>query len=144
AAGVDLTFPGRGQSLYALVDERLIRQIVLNLLTNAIKFTREGGKVTLTLSGAEDGIYIRVADTGIGIAPEDIDRIIRPFEQVETVLSRTHGGTGLGLPLTAKLTELHGGTLTIESQVAQGTTVTVWLPAQRLRAAPVVRFQRAV
>ena len=144
-AGVDLIFPGSGNSLYAHVDERLIRQIVLNLLTNAIKFTREGGLVSLTLSGdMAKGILIRVTDTGIGIAPEDIARIIRPFEQVETVLSRSHGGTGLGLPLTAKLTELHGGELTIESQVAQGTTVTVWLPANRLRAAPVVRLQKAV
>src|SRR3569833_2846228 len=143
-AGVDLVFPGMGHSLYAYVDERLIRQIVLNLLTNAVKFTHQGGRVTLTLSSDDDAILIRVADTGIGIAPEDIERIIRPFEQVETVLSRTHGGTGLGLPLTAKLTELHGGELTIESQVQQGTTVTVRLPADRLRAAPVVRLQTAV
>ena len=143
-AGVDLVFPGMGHSLYAYVDERLIRQIVLNLLTNAVKFTHQGGRVTLTLSSDDDAILIRVADTGIGIAPEDIERIIRPFEQVETVLSRTHGGTGLGLPLTAKLTELHGGELTIESQVQQGTTVTVRLPADRLRGAPVVRLQKAV
>ncbi|MEJ1970541.1 MAG: ATP-binding protein [Rhizomicrobium sp.] len=144
-AGVELVFPNGGHSLYAKVDERLMRQIVLNLLTNAIKFTREGGRVTLGLSAdAARGIFIRVTDTGIGIAPEDIGRIVRPFEQVETVLSRSHGGTGLGLPLTAKLTEIHGGELTIESQVAQGTTVTVWLPPERLRAAPVVRLQKAV
>jgi signal transduction histidine kinase len=143
AAGVELIAAG-DHSLYAVVDERLIRQIVLNLLTNAIKFTRDGGNVTLTLSGSEEGIQIRVTDTGIGIAPEDIERIIRPFEQVETVLARSHGGTGLGLPLTVKLTELHGGTVTIESQIAQGTTVTVLLPPERLRAAPVVRLQKAV
>jgi signal transduction histidine kinase len=144
SANVDLSFPDSGHPFYAYVDERLIRQIVLNLLTNAIKFTHEGGRVTLTLTGDKDGIDIRVSDTGIGIAPEDIERIIRPFEQVETVLSRSHGGTGLGLPLTAKLTELHGGSLTIESQVSQGTTVTVWLPAERRRDAPVIRFQKAV
>jgi signal transduction histidine kinase len=144
-AGVELQFPSASSQLYACVDERLVRQIVLNLVTNAIKFTREGGRVMLSLAAdPQHGIQIRVADTGIGIAPEDIARVVRPFEQVETVLSRTHGGTGLGLPLTSKLTELHGGRLTIESQVAQGTTVTVWLPPERLRAAPVVRLQKAV
>ena len=144
-AGVELIFPTGGSQLYANVDERLVRQIALNLITNAIKFTREGGRVVLSLNAdSERGIYIRVADTGIGIAPEDIARVVRPFEQVETVLSRTHGGTGLGLPLTSKLTELHGGRLTIESQVAHGTTVTVWLPPERLRSAPVTRLQKAV
>ena len=145
AGGVDLQFPGASDSLYACVDERILRQIVLNLLTNAIKFTRDGGRVTLSLdASAEKGIFIRVKDTGIGIAPEDIARVIRPFEQVENVLSRSHGGTGLGLPLTSKLTELHGGEFTIESQVAQGTTVTVHLPADRLRAGPVQRLLKAV
>ncbi|HEY1608405.1 MAG TPA: ATP-binding protein, partial [Paraburkholderia sp.] len=119
--------------------------IVLNLLTNAVKFTQAGGRVVLSIAVEPAvGILIRVADTGIGIAPGDIARVIRPFEQVENVLSRTHGGTGLGLPLTAKLTELHGGWLEIESQVARGTTVTVTLPAARLRAAPVKRLLKAI
>ncbi len=93
-AGVNLNFVNASESIYAHVDERLIRQIVLNLLTNAIKFTNEGGKVTLSVV-AEPGhaIMIQVQDTGIGIAQEDIVRVIRPFEQVETVLSRSHGGT---------------------------------------------------
>ncbi|HEY0105095.1 MAG TPA: ATP-binding protein [Rhizomicrobium sp.] len=142
--GIDLDFTDAGRSIYACVDERIIRQIALNLLTNAIKFTHQGGRVTLGVAAdPQDGIAIRVADTGIGIAPGDIARIIRPFEQVENVLSRSHGGTGLGLPLTAKLTELHGGELMIESQVAQGTTVTVRLPASRLRTAPVKQLLKA-
>ncbi|MEI9994406.1 MAG: ATP-binding protein [Rhizomicrobium sp.] len=145
AGGVELSFTGGGEQLYASVDERVVRQIVLNLLTNAIKFTREGGRVTLGVAAEPgSGIYIRVTDTGIGIAPDDIARVIRPFEQVENVLSRTHGGTGLGLPLTAKLTELHGGELTITSQVSQGTTVTVRLPPERLRAPPIKRMLKAV
>jgi two-component system cell cycle sensor histidine kinase PleC len=82
-----------------------------------------------------------VQDTGIGIAPQDIERVIRPFEQVETVLSRTHGGTGLGLPLTSKLTELHGGTFDIQSQVGRGTTVVVRLPVERLRKSAVMPLQ---
>jgi signal transduction histidine kinase len=143
-AGVNLNFANASESIYAHVDERLIRQIVLNLLTNAIKFTNEGGKVTLSIV-AEHGhdIVIQVQDTGIGIAQEDIARVIRPFEQVETVLSRSHGGTGLGLPLTSKLTELHGGTFDIQSQVGKGTTVIVRLPAERLRESPVVALQHA-
>jgi two-component system, cell cycle sensor histidine kinase PleC len=143
-AGVNLNFANASESIYAHVDERLIRQIVLNLLTNAIKFTNEGGKVTLSIV-AEPGhdILIEVQDTGIGIAPQDIARVIRPFEQVETVLSRSHGGTGLGLPLTSKLTELHGGTFDIQSQVGKGTTVIVRLPAERLRESPVVALQHA-
>jgi signal transduction histidine kinase len=143
-AGVNLNFVNASESIYAHVDERLIRQIVLNLLTNAIKFTTEGGKVTLSVV-AEPGhdIVIQVQDTGIGIAQEDIARVIRPFEQIETVLSRSHGGTGLGLPLTSKLTELHGGTFDIQSQVGKGTTVIVRLPAERLRPSPVVALQHA-
>jgi len=143
-AGVNLNFANATESIYAHVDERLIRQIVLNLLTNAIKFTNEGGKVTLSIA-AETGqdIVIQVQDTGIGIAQEDIARVIRPFEQVETVLSRSHGGTGLGLPLTSKLTELHGGTFDIQSQVGIGTTVIVRLPPERLRESPVVALQHA-
>jgi len=145
AGGVDLTFPDADKEIYACVDERILRQIALNLLTNAVKFTGDGGQVTLEIAvEAERGIVIRVADTGIGISPGDITRVIRPFEQVENVLSRSHGGTGLGLPLTAKLTELHGGRLDIESQVGQGTTVIVTLPAERLRAAPVKRLLKAV
>ena len=143
-AGVNLNFANASESIYAHVDERLIRQIVLNLLTNAIKFTNEGGKVTLSIvAEAGHDILIEVQDTGIGIAPQDIARVIRPFEQVETVLSRSHGGTGLGLPLTSKLTELHGGTFDIQSQVGKGTTVIVRLPAERLRESPVVALQHA-
>ncbi len=143
-AGVSLSFANAGESIFAYVDERLIRQIVLNLLTNAIKFTVEGGKVVLSVvADREHGIFIQVQDTGIGIAPQDIARVIRPFEQVETVLSRTHGGTGLGLPLTSKLTELHGGTFDIQSQVGRGTTVVVRLPADRLRKSPVLPMQHA-
>ena len=143
-AGVNLNFANATDSIYAHVDERLIRQIVLNLLTNAIKFTGEGGHVSLSVvADREHGIFIQVQDTGIGIAPQDIARVIRPFEQVETVLSRSHGGTGLGLPLTSKLTELHGGTFDIQSQVGKGTTVVVRLPAERLRASPIAQLQQA-
>ena len=91
-------------------DERLILQIVANLVTNAIKFTPEGGSVHLTAAADyENGIVIRVTDTGIGIAPENIERVLRPFEQVESSYARAKGGSGLGLPYAKRLTELHGG-----------------------------------
>jgi two-component system cell cycle sensor histidine kinase PleC len=116
-----------------MADERLLLQIVANLVTNAIKFTPEGGTVRIYVSASpQKGIVIRVTDTGIGIAPENIERVLRPFEQVETSYSRKHGGSGLGLPYAKRLTELHGGELKIESELAKGTAVMVTLPPSRL------------
>ncbi len=136
-AGVTLNIQTVDDSIFAVADERLLRQIVLNLLTNAIKFTASGGLITVRITAdPADGIFIEVQDTGIGIAPDDIARVLKPFEQVETSLSRKHGGTGLGLPLTAKLVELHGGKLAIESEIDRGTRVVVELPAARLRRPP--------
>ena len=80
------------------------------------------------------GVEIRVRDTGIGIAPEDLERVLIPFEQVETSFSRKNGGTGLGLPYAKQLAELHDGTLRISSELGKGTTVTVTLPPSRLVA----------
>ncbi|MGH6933634.1 MAG: ATP-binding response regulator [Dongiaceae bacterium] len=107
-------------------DARRVRQILLNLLSNSIKFTDAGGKVTVSANQTEDGgILLSVADTGIGIAPEDVDRAMAPFGQVDGKLNRMHDGTGLGLPLAKSLTELHGGDFRLESAVGRGTTVTL-------------------
>jgi two-component system cell cycle sensor histidine kinase PleC len=113
-------------------DERKIKQIMLNLLSNAVKFTPQGGTVTLS-AGLDDagGVTFAVADTGIGIAPHQIQRVMEPFGQVENIMTRTHAGTGLGLPLCKALAELHGGTLALESEVGSGTTVTIVLPKDR-------------
>jgi signal transduction histidine kinase len=114
-------------------DERLIRQLALNLISNAVKFTPPGGRVDVRARPNEHGeIVIEVADTGIGIPTEHLERVLRPFEQVERALSRRHGGTGLGLPFAKKIAELHGGALKLESEVDCGTHVTVHLPASRL------------
>ena len=130
---IELIFFGGQSEIRAVADERLILQIVANLVTNAIKFTPEGGTVRLYVSATpHKGIVIRVTDTGIGIAPENIDRVLRPFEQVETSYARKHGGSGLGLPYAKRLTELHGGMLVIESELGKGTSVSVTLPAHRL------------
>ena len=112
-------------------DERKLKQILLNLLSNAVKFTPEGGKVTVTV-GTSGGLVIEVIDNGIGIAPEDMNTVMTPFGQVDSTLSRKYDGTGLGLPLTKALVELHGATLEIESEVGTGTTATVRFPSERI------------
>jgi len=114
-------------------DRLKLKQVVLNVLSNAVKFTPHGGRIELSAnSDPETGFAIVIRDTGIGIANEDIPRVLLPFEQVESSLSRTHNGTGLGLPLTAAMMMLHGGSIDIASEIEQGTTVTLSFPAARL------------
>jgi signal transduction histidine kinase len=113
-------------------DERLLKQILLNLLSNATKFTPAGGRVVVTgRLGDEGGIELAVEDTGIGIAEGDIERALTPFVQIDSSHSRKYPGTGLGLPLTRSLVELHGGTLQIVSRVGEGTVVAARFPADR-------------
>lgn len=109
-------------------DPRAIKQILLNLMTNAIKFTPEGGVVSVVVEPKSAGVIIRVSDTGIGISKEDIARLAQPFEQIDSQHSRQHEGTGLGLALSKSLVELHGGNFKIESVVGEGTTVIFTLP----------------
>ena len=114
-------------------DERKMKQILINLLSNAVKFTPEGGTVTLFAARAENGgIEIVVSDTGIGIAAEDIPKALLPFKQIDNSLSRKFNGTGLGLPLAENFTRMHGGTLTLESRVGEGTRVVLKFPASRV------------
>ncbi len=117
---------------YLYCDERGLKQVLLNLMTNAVKFTPEGGSLTVeTWSNENDGYVLRFRDTGIGIAPDDIPMVLTPFGQVESAHSRLQQGTGLGLPLTKSIVELHGGTFELQSEVGVGTTVTVSFPARR-------------
>ena len=123
---------------YLVADERKLKQILINLMSNAVKFTKDGGSITIeATSNPDEGVTIRVIDNGIGIAAEDIPKVFRPFEQVDSSLSRTQEGTGLGLPLTKSLVELHNGILEIESEIGVGTIVSVTLPASRLTEKPV-------
>ena len=113
-------------------DKTRVAQILLNLLTNAIKFTPAGGTITIQGSlTAEGKIMLRVSDNGIGIDPDNIAKILAPFEQVENIMTRSHQGSGLGLPLAKSLVELHGATLSIDSAIGTGTTVTITFPAAR-------------
>lgn len=115
-------------------DGRLIRQILFNLISNAAKFTLADGQVAIEAEIAEDGLQIRVRDTGIGIRARDIDTVLRPFEQVDSALSRKYEGIGLGLPLSKAFVELHGGNLEIQSELDVGTTAIIRLPAARIGA----------
>lgn len=109
-------------------DPAKLRQIVLNLLSNAVKFTEPGGSIALRLAATEDGfVNLQITDTGIGMSAEEIPIALTPFAQIDTRLARRYAGTGLGLPLTKALVDLHGGQLIIESEPGKGTTVTVAL-----------------
>jgi signal transduction histidine kinase len=109
-------------------DERKVKQVLLNLLSNAVKFTPEGGRVKLTATLADGAIEISVSDTGIGIAPEDQERIFEEFRQVGASASSMHEGTGLGLTLARKFVELHGGQIWVNSEVGRGSVFTFTLP----------------
>jgi len=132
AAGITVSHAMPDQPVVMRVDELRIKQALVNVLSNAIKFTPMGGAVTFDLSEEPSGaVRLSISDTGIGIAPEHINRVLEPFEQVEDAYARRQGGVGLGLALTRKFIELHGGTTTIQSALSQGTTVTLQLPAER-------------
>jgi two-component system, cell cycle sensor histidine kinase PleC len=111
-------------------DHRAIKQMALNLLNNAVKFTEPGGQVRATIFQEGDWILFRVQDTGCGIAPEDLPNLGQPFVQGQAPDGRTRRGTGLGLALTKSFTEMHGGKISIESTVGVGTTVTIQLPVK--------------
>ena len=115
-------------------DRRALQQIALNLLSNAVKFTPAGGAVTATLAGIGPYLELVVADTGVGVAPEDLKRLGRPFEQAGGADQRAQG-TGLGLSLVRSLAELHGGRMSFESTLGEGTAVTVRLPVMALAEA---------
>jgi signal transduction histidine kinase len=111
-------------------DERKIKQVILNLLSNAVKFTPSGGRISLRAAPTEGAVAISVTDTGIGIAPEDLDAVFEEFRQVGGDDARKREGTGLGLTLAKKFVELHGGRIWVESVKGKGSTFTFTLPAQ--------------
>ena len=116
--------------LHLRADRRAIKQIALNLLSNAVKFTPAGGRVTLRGRATGECIVLSIADTGIGIAEDALTRLGRPFEQVESQLTKSHQGSGLGLAISKSLVELHGGRMRIRSTIGKGTLVSVRLPLE--------------
>ena len=114
-------------------DERKLKQILVNLVSNSVKFTPAGGRVEVSACiDMPSALSILVQDTGIGIPAADLERVLEPFVQVENSLTRSYQGSGLGLPLAAKMTELHGGKLTIASQLGRGTLVRLAFPTERI------------
>jgi signal transduction histidine kinase len=109
-------------------DERKVKQILLNLLSNAVKFTPEGGKIRVKAMRGDDSAIISVADTGVGIAREDQEAIFEEFRQVGTNYAQKREGTGLGLALTRKFVEMHGGKIWVDSELGKGATFTFTLP----------------
>ncbi|KAB7738547.1 hypothetical protein F2P47_16675 [Parvibaculum sedimenti] len=133
--GVELSFRVRDDIPWIIADPRLFNQVAINLTSNALKFTPEGGHVWIEIGlDAARNLALTVRDTGIGVKKADIIRIFEPFVQVENAMSRTHQGTGLGLPLVRKIMSLHGGTVELESESGQGTTVTATFPKSRFVA----------
>ncbi len=118
-------------------DRRLVKQMLINLLSNAVKFTPSGGRITiLATKDAAGNLALTVADTGIGIAANDIAIVLTPFGQIHSPLTRKHEGTGLGLSLVKTFIELHGGTMALISTLGEGTAVTLTLPRQRVEHDP--------
>jgi PAS domain S-box-containing protein len=113
-------------------DALKLKQVLLNLITNAIKFSHSGGRVVVRAVAGEDGMRLEVVDRGIGMDPAEVETAVTRFGQVASTWNRKHPGTGLGLPLAIGLVELHGGRLQIASEKGVGTTVTICLPASRL------------
>lgn len=132
--GVRLSLQAPSGPHHAELDPRLMRQAFINLLSNAVKFTPNGGSVAVTMArDPSRGLVISFADTGIGIAEEDLDKVLEPFVQVESAFARSHGGTGIGLALVKHIAELHDGAIKLESTLGAGTTVQLILPASRCR-----------
>lgn len=127
-----VTVPPGDVSIYA--DERKLKQMLLNLLSNAYRFTPAGGGIGCRLAVDSEGIVFAVSDTGIGIAAEHLDRVMKPFVQVEASYRRMHEGTGLGLALVKAMADLHGGHLRLDSTPGAGTTASVILPLARLKS----------
>ena len=137
AQGLDLHVIADRDSLRAAVDPGLLERVVTNLVANAIKFT-PSGRVLVMVDGDDGDLRIAVRDTGIGIAPDDLARIFEPFEQASTGYRRTHEGTGLGLAIVKRVLDLVDGRISVESEVGQGTTITVTMPRTWGAATPSV------
>lgn len=139
-AEIDLSHSIEDGLSFIRADERRMRQVLINLLANAVKFTPPGGHIGLAMRRTQKGLLIEVSDTGIGIPADKIDLAMEPFSQVEADINRSYQGTGLGLPLAKRLVELHGGTLSLRSQVNSGTVVSIILPPDRVVDDPDMLF----
>jgi two-component system cell cycle sensor histidine kinase PleC len=127
------------RTISVVADRRAVKQIIVNLLSNAVKFTPDNGKVVVRGQMLDDSIVLLIADTGIGIAPDSLRRLGKPFEQVESQLTKTYQGSGLGLAIARSLTTLHGGSMKLRSKLGVGTVVRIVLPRDARSARPKIR-----
>lgn len=135
--GVEIISSLEDHKWMARGDVRQFKQIILNLLANAVKFTDPGGEVLIDGTKTSDGgLQIKISDTGVGISKEDMKVVLEPFGQAGSSYTRNHEGTGLGLPIVVSLVKLHGGEFAIESEEGKGTTVTITLPKERVLSGP--------
>jgi signal transduction histidine kinase len=134
-AKLSLTVKMPPGNLMTYADERLLKQMLLNLLSNACKFTPPDGRIECAVSVDAAGMRFAVTDTGVGIPAEHLERVLQAFVQVDSSLTRRHEGTGLGLALVKVMAELHGGSLRLDSEVGRGTTAAVILPLSRVNRA---------
>jgi len=133
-AGIQLVVSIKGVAGGLWADSRLVKQMLLNLVSNAVKFSASNTRILLSVTQTSDrAIRFSVEDQGIGIAAADIERILRPFEQVENAWSRSHDGVGLGLALVQSMAQAHDATLRIDSELNVGTTATIIFPPSRYR-----------
>ena len=117
------------------VDPTKIKQVILNLLSNGVKFTEQRGRIQISSVLHDSGdLVLSISDTGVGIPPDQVEKVLEPFEQVADHLTRENEGTGLGLPIARALIELHGGELVLSSKPGAGTTATLRLPGNRVRS----------
>jgi cell cycle sensor histidine kinase DivJ len=149
-AGVAIKLRIAPEAARIFADQRAVKQILINLISNGVKFTPRGGSVTVTGGPGDSGIDIAVRDTGTGIAQGDLEKLGQPFEQVESAQTRAKEGTGLGLALVKSLAALHGGAAELQSALGEGTSVTVRLPyaavdqqGARLKNAKILPFRAA-
>jgi cell cycle sensor histidine kinase DivJ len=126
--GLDLVMRLPGDLPEIVADKRAFKQILLNLISNALKFTDRGGRVTVAANADLTGLIVTVEDTGVGISADDLPRVGRPFFQARGAYNRRHDGTGLGLSIVQGLVTLHGGEIDITSRLGEGTRVSVRLP----------------
>jgi signal transduction histidine kinase/CheY-like chemotaxis protein len=140
--GLSLTIDVADDLPQVYADRTRVRQVLLNLVANALRFTEHGG-ITIRVRRDGEVLVISVADTGIGIAPDDLQRIFEPFTQVDSALGRRHGGTGLGLTISRQFVQLHGGRMWVESEVGQGSAFSFTLPVDvPLPEPPTVQARR--
>ena len=132
AASLTIETDIQGALPHLWADERKIRQILINLMSNSLKFTPPGGQITVGSALQGDRLRIWVTDNGIGIAPEHVEKALSPFGQVDSALSRQHDGTGLGLPLVKRLVELHGAAFDLVSGLGEGTTISMVFEQDRV------------